>query len=159
MVLLADLPTMSALRILLRLYSLDTSSLDFLRHLYCLIRHGEREQYSPSPQASSFRDRSWLGSMKCSLQPFVQLRNGLCRPSMSFPPTTGFLDNGYTSYKPSAVTMRPYHPHASHLDVIIPLWNSTKVSLTTTNKHPNLEGSVEVSHRLTRMPRSTMQCG
>lgn len=32
-------------RILQRLYSLDTSSPDFLRHLYCLIEYDEKEQY------------------------------------------------------------------------------------------------------------------
>jgi len=36
---------MSTPRILHRLYSLDPSSLDFSRQLYCLIRHDEREQY------------------------------------------------------------------------------------------------------------------
>jgi len=36
---------MSTSGILHRLYSLDPSSLDFSRHLYCLIRHDEREQY------------------------------------------------------------------------------------------------------------------
>jgi hypothetical protein len=45
-----DLPTMSAPWILRRLYSLDTSSLDFSRHLYSLIRHDEKEQYLSSLQ-------------------------------------------------------------------------------------------------------------
>jgi len=36
---------MSTSRILQRLYSLDTSSPDFLRHLYCLIQYDEKEQY------------------------------------------------------------------------------------------------------------------
>ena len=44
----ADPPTMSAPQVLERLYSLDTSSPDFLRVLYGLIRHDEDEQYSSS---------------------------------------------------------------------------------------------------------------
>ena len=32
-------------RILQRLYSLDTSSPDFLRHLYCLIQYDDKEKY------------------------------------------------------------------------------------------------------------------
>ena len=35
-----------------RLYLLDPSSLDFLRHLYSLIRHDKEEQYSTSLQGS-----------------------------------------------------------------------------------------------------------
>jgi hypothetical protein len=46
----ADPPTMSASQVLQRLYSLDTSSPDFLRVLYGLIRHDEDEQYSSSLQ-------------------------------------------------------------------------------------------------------------
>jgi len=41
---------MSTRRILYRLYSLDPSSLDFSRHLYCLICHDERERYLASLQ-------------------------------------------------------------------------------------------------------------
>jgi len=43
---------MSTSRILQRLYSLDTSSPDFLRHLYCLIQYDEKEQYLTSLQGS-----------------------------------------------------------------------------------------------------------
>lgn len=39
---------MSTSEILQHLYSLDTSSPDFLRVLYGLIRHDEEEQYSSS---------------------------------------------------------------------------------------------------------------
>lgn len=39
---------MSTSEILQRLYSLNTSSPDFLRVLYGLIRHDEEEQYSSS---------------------------------------------------------------------------------------------------------------
>ena len=45
-------PSMSTSRILQRLYSLDTSSPDFLRHLYCLIQYDEKEQYLTSLQGS-----------------------------------------------------------------------------------------------------------
>ena len=41
---------MSTSRILHRLYSLDPSSLDFSRHLYCLIRHDEWERHLTSLQ-------------------------------------------------------------------------------------------------------------
>ena len=44
----ADPPIMSASQVLQHLYSLDTSSPDFLRRLYGLIRHDEDEQYSSS---------------------------------------------------------------------------------------------------------------
>jgi hypothetical protein len=46
----ADPPTMSASQALQHLYSLDTSSPDFLRALYGLIRHDDDEQYSSSLQ-------------------------------------------------------------------------------------------------------------
>jgi hypothetical protein len=39
---------MSTPLILHRLYSLDTASLDFLRHVYCLIRHDEVDRYLTS---------------------------------------------------------------------------------------------------------------
>jgi len=38
--------------ILQRLYLLDTSSPDFLRHLYCLIRYDEKEEYLTSLRGS-----------------------------------------------------------------------------------------------------------
>ena len=47
-----DLPIMSVLWILYRLYSLDPSSPDFLRRLHSLIRHDEEEQYLSSLQGS-----------------------------------------------------------------------------------------------------------
>ena len=43
---------MSTSRILQRLYSLEASSPDFLRHLYCLIEYDENEQYLTSLQGS-----------------------------------------------------------------------------------------------------------
>jgi hypothetical protein len=43
---------MSTSRILQRLYSLDTSSPDFLRHLYCLIQDDKKEQYLTSLRGS-----------------------------------------------------------------------------------------------------------
>lgn len=54
-----DLPKMSTYWILRRLYTLDTSSFDFSRHLYCLIRHEEEEQYFNSlhgPELARFVD-------------------------------------------------------------------------------------------------------
>ena len=143
---------MSTPRILHHLCSLDTSSLDFLRHLYYLLFGMTKRNIT----CLTFRDRSLPRSMKCSLRPFVQSRNELCRPLVPFPPTTKSLDNVYTNYKPSAVTIRSYHPHTSYLDVIISWWDSEKVSLATTNKRLDLTDSVEVSYRLTRMSRSAM---
>ena len=43
---------MSTPWILNRLYSLDPSSLDFMRRLHSLIRHDEKEQYLSSLQGS-----------------------------------------------------------------------------------------------------------
>jgi len=41
---------MSTPFILRRLYTLDPSSLNFLRHLYCLIQHDEEDRYLSSLQ-------------------------------------------------------------------------------------------------------------
>ena len=43
---------MSTSQVLQRLYSLDTSSPDFLRHLYCLIQNDEEDQYLSSLRGS-----------------------------------------------------------------------------------------------------------
>jgi hypothetical protein len=40
-----ETPTISTSQVLQRLYSLDASSLDFLRYPYCLIQTDEEEQY------------------------------------------------------------------------------------------------------------------
>ena len=45
-------PEMSASQVLRYLYSLETSSPDFLRHLYCFILDDEGEQYSSNLQGS-----------------------------------------------------------------------------------------------------------
>ena len=42
--------TMSASQVIQRLYTLDTSSPDFLRALHAFIRHDEAEQYTSSLQ-------------------------------------------------------------------------------------------------------------
>ena len=47
-----SLPAMYTPPILQRLYLLDTSSPDFLRHLYCLVRYDEKEQYLTSLRGS-----------------------------------------------------------------------------------------------------------
>lgn len=107
----SGLPTMSTPWILHHLYSLDTH-LDFLRCLYCLIRHDEEEQYLSNPQEPESAPRlvdSLDGVL--SLQPFVQLLNGLCRPSVQFPPTTNFLESVYKNHEQSAAIKRPYRPH------------------------------------------------
>ena len=43
---------MSIAQVLQHLYSLDTTSPDFMRYLYCLIRSDEEEQYLSSLQGS-----------------------------------------------------------------------------------------------------------
>jgi len=113
---LDELTTMSTPWILHRLYTLDPSSLDFLRHLYCLIQHDEEDQYLSSLQGPELtRLVDFLDEVRALLLAFFQLRNGLCRPSVPFPPTTKSLGNVYGNYKPSVVTARSYHPHTSYL--------------------------------------------
>ena len=51
-----DLPTMSTPWLLHHLRTLDTSSLDFLRYLHCLIRHDEEDQYLTSLQGSQLTE-------------------------------------------------------------------------------------------------------
>jgi len=48
----ADPPTMSTSQALHHLYSLDISSPDLSRYLYCLIQRDEEEQYLSSLQGS-----------------------------------------------------------------------------------------------------------
>ena len=43
---------MATSRVLQRLYSLDTASPDFLRNLYCLTQHDEKDQYLISLRGS-----------------------------------------------------------------------------------------------------------
>ena len=109
---------MSAPWILHRLYSLDTSSSDSLRRLYCLIRHGKEEHYLSSLQGLELaRLVDFLDQVRTHRHPsaFCQLRDGLCRPSVPFPPTAIFLENVSTSYKPSAVIARYCRRHTSYL--------------------------------------------
>ena len=112
----ADLPTMSTHWILHRLYSLDPSSLDFSRRLHPLIWHDEQEQYLSNLQGPELaRLVDFLDDVRALSSAFCPVTKRICRPLVPFPPTTTFLENVYTNYRPSAVTTRSYRPHTSHL--------------------------------------------
>ena len=64
---------MTTSRILQRLYSLGTSSPDFLRHLYLLIQRDEKEQYLTSLQGSELvRLVDFLDEVRAVLAVFYQ---------------------------------------------------------------------------------------
>ena len=108
-------PTMSTLWTLSCLYSLNTSSPDFLRRLYSLFRHDEEEQYLSNLQGSELaRLLNFLDQVRTLPSAFRQLRNMLRRPSVPFLPTAIFLEYVSTSYKTSVVIARPCHPHTSY---------------------------------------------
>ena len=129
---------MSTSWILHRIYSLDTSSLDFSRHLYCLILHDEEDQYLISlqgPQLARLVD--FLNEVRTLPSAFCTVMNGFCSPSVQFPPTTTFLDSVCTNYKPSVPAARPYHPHASSYPMKSPesaVTQSPSVELPTYGK-------------------------
>ena len=113
---------MSTLWTLRCLYSLDTSSPDFLRRLYSLFHHDEDEKYLSNLQGSELaRLVDFLDQVRTHPFAFHQLRNRLHRLLASFPPTAISLDDVYTSYKKFAVIARPYRPHTSYL-VELPEW-------------------------------------
>ena len=96
---------MSTSWILHRLYSLDPSSLDFSRRLRSLIRHDEEEQYLTSLQGQELaRLVNFLDKVGALSSTFCPVTKRICRPLVPFPPTTTFLDNVCSNYKPSAVT-------------------------------------------------------
>lgn len=98
-------PTMSTLWTLCYLYSLDTSSPDFLRRLHSLFRYDEEEQYLSNLQGPGLaRLLDFLDHVRTHSSAFRQLRNRSRRPSVPFPPTAIFLENVSTSYKPSVAT-------------------------------------------------------
>ena len=69
-----DLPTMSAAQILQHLYSLDTSSPNLSRCLYCLIRSDEEEQYLSTLQGSELTQLvDFLDEVRSSPPASVQL--------------------------------------------------------------------------------------
>ena len=80
--------TMSTSRILQRLYSLDTSSPDFLRHLFCLIQHDEKEHYLTSLQGSSLAQLvNFLDGVRTILSASPQLTERISQV-LSVIPTT-----------------------------------------------------------------------
>ena len=104
------------------LYSLDTSSPDFLHRLYSLFHHDEDEQYLSNLQGSEL-DRlvDFLDQVRTLPSAFRQLRNRLPRPLVPFPPTAICLKNVSTNYEPSVAIARPFHHHVSYL-VKSPKW-------------------------------------
>ena len=107
--------TMSTPSILRRLYSLDTSSPDLSRHLYCLIRHDEWERYLSNLQGPKLaRLVDFLDQVRTHPPALYQRRNRLSRPSMPFPQTPIFLGDVSGNYKKSVATARPFHRHMSY---------------------------------------------
>lgn len=106
---------MSTSQILQHLYSLDTSSPDFLRHLHCLIRNDEEEDYLSSLQGSELvRLVNFLDTV-CPLPSAPRtVRNRFCRLSVSFPAPIKFPDSVYTNCKQSVANARPYHPRTRY---------------------------------------------
>ena len=77
---------MSTSQILQRLYSFDTASFDFLRHLYYLIQYDEKDQYLISLQGSELaRLVNFLGEVRAVPSTFHQFTNRLHRPSVPSP--------------------------------------------------------------------------
>ena len=75
---------MSTPRVLRRLYSLDTSSPDFLRYLYSLIQADDEEQYLINLQEPALsRLVDFLDGVRTFLWPLYGLQNGLRRSSIS----------------------------------------------------------------------------
>ena len=97
-------------QVLHHLYSLDTSSPDFLRYLYCLIRSDEKEQYLSSLQGLELiRLVDFLDGVRS----FPLASFWLTGPHRSLGPPrlpTMFSDDVYTNYEPSVAVTRSCHP-------------------------------------------------
>ena len=108
---------MSTSDILQHLYSLDVSSPGVSRLIYRLIRRDKEEQYLSSLQESeSARLVDFLDQVRTLHFPLASgLRNGFCRPLMSFQQPTWFSHNVCTNYEPSAVIAGSYHPRTPYL--------------------------------------------
>jgi hypothetical protein len=107
-------PTMSTSQVLQRLYSLDASSPDFLRYLYCLIQTDEEEQYLSSLQGLELvRLVDFLDGVSVpSPQPLSSLRNRY-RSLVSHRSSTTFSGDVCTNYELSVAITRSYHPRTS----------------------------------------------
>jgi len=99
-------PIMSTSQVLQQLYSLDTSSPNLSRYLYCLIQRDEEEQYLSGLQESELRRLvDFLDEVRAlQVPPFIQLRSRSCRLLAPSPPPTMFTDSVCTNYKPSVLT-------------------------------------------------------
>lgn len=79
---------MSTPRILQHLYSLDTSSPDFLRHLFCLIQYDEKEQYLISLQGSGLaRLVNFLDGVRTILSAFHRFTERITQVIGAIPTT------------------------------------------------------------------------
>ena len=97
-----DSPTMSTPWILHRLYTLDTSSPDFLRNIHSLTRHDEEEQYLTNlrgPELTrlvNFLDEVCTVSLAFQISSILET---LHRPSMPSPQPRTLRKNVYTNCK------------------------------------------------------------
>ena len=97
--------SMSTSQILQYLYSLDTSSPNLPRYLYCLIQRDEEEQYLSSLQGSELAQLvDFLDKVSALPSHSAKSRNSSCRPLMPFPPPTMFSDDVYTNCRRSVAT-------------------------------------------------------
>ena len=79
---------MSTSRILQRLYSLDSSSPDFLRHLFCLIQYDEKEHYLTSLQGSGLaRLVNFLDGVRTILSAFHRFTERIPQVLSAIPTT------------------------------------------------------------------------
>ena len=96
---------MSASQILQQLYSLDISSPNLSRYIYCLIQRDEEDQYLSSLQGSELgRLVDFLDQVRTLPSAFRPAAESIFRLLVSSPPPTMFSDNVYTNYTPSVAT-------------------------------------------------------
>jgi len=98
---------MSTSQVLQYLYSLNVSSPNLSRYLYCLIERDEEEQYLSSLQGSELgRLVDFLDEVRTFLFAFrlPPSHGGSFRLLVPSPPPTMFSDNVYTNYIQSAAT-------------------------------------------------------
>ena len=103
-------PTMSVAQVLQHLYSLNTTSPDFMRYLYCLIQSDEEEQYLSSLQGSELTQLvDFLDEVHPLFWPLSSLRNRPHRYSTLPQSLTMFPGDAYTNYKQCAVITQFCH--------------------------------------------------
>ena len=101
---------MSIAQVLQHLYSLDTTSPDFMCYLYCLIQSDEEEQYLSSLQGSELtRLVDFLDEVRPLFWPLSSLRNRPHRYLILPQSLTMFPGDAYTNYEQCAVIMQFCH--------------------------------------------------